>query len=253
MGDIESGNKGGIAVSWPFKIMVKYATRGRKERFFGGMDTIYSLASQPDYIYTVVTADEDDPEMNNDEVRTRLSAYPNTTIIYGLSENKIHAINRDFEKLPDKIKDWDIVVNFSDDQRFVTPNWDDHVRIDINSVFPETLDGFMAYFDPDTKGILATLYVAGRAFYERFSFIYDPQFQSLFCDNLIEDCAKELGKWHYTGFQICHHYNSAYGYADFPKDEMFIKQQDIGWSVDQNLYYKIKSEGIDKYLLKFKR
>lgn len=240
-------------MKWPFNILVKFASRGRKDRFFGGMDTIYKLADLPDHIFTLITADEDDPEMNNDEVRERLKLYPNTEIIYGASENKIHAINRDFDLLPDKFKNWHILVNFSDDQRFVVPQWDNYIRTNFNSVFPENLDGFMAYLDPDTKGALATLYIAGRAFYERFGFIYDGQFQSLFCDNLIEDCAKALGKWHYTGFQICHHYNSAYGYPDFPKDEMFIKQQDIGWSVDQILYYKIKGEGIENYLLQFKK
>lgn len=238
-------------VSWPFPILVKYASRGRPERFIQGLENIYETCAQPDYIRVLVTADLDDPTMANEEIRNKVASYPNARIMYGVSNNKIHACNRDLDLLPDEWKDWDIIANFSDDQRWTTYGWDECVRIDFNSVFPETLDGFMAYLDPDTHGALSTLYIAGRKFFGRFGFIYDPQFVSLFCDNLVEDCAKKLGKYHYTGYPIYRHHNPAYNYSDFPKDEMFIKQQDIGWDVDQKLYYKIKDEGLDKYLQKF--
>lgn len=241
-------------MKWPFLILVKYATRGRKERFFGGMETIYKMASQPDFIYTVVTADEDDMEMNSDEVKERIKQYPNTSIIYGSSKNKIHAINRDMDILPEAIKNWDILVNFSDDQRFVTPMWDDYIRVDMNAqnqMRGTNMDMYLAYLDPDTKGVLSTTLVAGRKFIDRFNFIYDPQFQSLFCDNLMEDCAKALGRYNFTGMQLVHHYNPSYGYAEFPPDAMYEEQQKIGWDIDEKLYYKIKGEGIDKYLQNF--
>lgn len=234
---------------WPFKILVKYATRGRRERFFGGMDTIYSLADLPEYIFTLVTADEDDSEMNNDFVKTKLKTYPNTEIIYGKSDSKIHAINRDFDKLPSYMSGWDIVVNFSDDQRFVSQKWDTQIRIDFNSVFPD-LDGYMSYLDPDTRGALTTTSIMGKRYFNRFGFVYDPSFKSLFCDNLSDDCAKALGKYHYTGYQLIHHYNPAYGYSDFPRDSMFEEQQKIGWDTDQQTYNRIKNEGIENYLKK---
>lgn len=236
---------------WPFVILVKYATRGRPERFFEGMETIYNLCSQPDYIRVLVTADIDDPTMFNDTVRDKILSYKNSHVIYGTSKNKIDAINRDLDILPEGFKDWDIVANFSDDQRWTVYGWDDYIRTDFNSVFPETLDGYMAYRDPDTNGALSTLLIAGRPFIDFFGFIYDPQFVSLFCDNLMEDSAKRLGKYHYTGYDIYRHRNPSYGYADCPPDEMYIEQQRIGWDVDQKLYYKIISEGIDNYLSKF--
>lgn len=237
---------------WPFKILVKYASRGRRDRFFGGMNTIYSLADLPDHVFTVVTADEDDPQMNNKDVRLQLRQYPNTKIIYGKSESKIHAVNRDMDNLPDNIKDWDILVNFSDDQRFVQPKWDTHIRVDFNAVFPD-LDGYMSYLDPDTKGALTTTMIIGKPYFDRFGFIYDPQFKSLFCDNLADDCAQALGKYHFNMLQLIHHYNPSYGYSEFPADEMYEQQQRVGWDEDQRLYYDIKSKGIDKYLKQFKK
>lgn len=234
---------------WPFKILVKYTTRGRVDRFFEGMETIYNLCSQPDYIRVIITADLDDEKMNNDDVKERISKYKNAHVIYGTSTGKINAINRDMDILPDDFKDWDIIANFSDDQRFTIFGWDDLIRTDFNSVFPETLDGYMAYLDVDTKGSLSTLLIAGRKFIDLFGFIYDPVFISLFADNLVEDCAKHLGKYHYTGYTIYQHLLPCYGHL--PEDEMWRIQQDIGWNTDIVTYYDIIAKGIPEYLKQF--
>ena len=234
---------------WPFKILVKYATRGRVDKFFDGMESIYNLCSQPDYIRVLITADEDDNSMNNDEVRKRILKYKNAHVIYGSSTGKINAINRDFDIMPDEWKDWDIIANFSDDQRWTAKDWDDRIRIDFNSVSPD-FSHFMAYLDPDTHGALSTLYIAGRKFFDMFKWVYDPVFIALFCDNLTEDCARHLGKYHYTGYSIYVHLNPAY-YPHLGEDQMFRQQQDIGWSVDQWTYYKIKENGIENYLKQF--
>jgi hypothetical protein len=238
--------------SWPFIILVKYASRGRAERFLQGLENIYNLCAQPEYIRVLVTADIDDPAMNNKAIKDICEAYKNCKIIYGTSANKIAACNRDLDVLPTEFEGWDIIANFSDDMRFTMHGWDDLIRVDFNSVFPEKLDGYMAYLDPDTHGALSTLFIAGKPWVERFGFIYDPQFDSLFCDNLAEDAAKHLGKYHYTGYSIYQHFNPSYNYADFPPDQMYIEQQKIGWTKDHDTYYRIVAEGIDNYLEKFK-
>lgn len=237
--------------TWPFKILVKYASRGRTNRFLDGLDNIFDLCSQPDYIKVLITADLDDPHMNNDEVKKHIAKYKNAHVIYGVSENKIHAINRDLDIMPDDYKDWDIVANFSDDQRWTIYGWDDLIRVDFNSVFPGKLNGYMAYLDPDTKGALSTLFIAGRRWVDAFGFIYDPIYHALFCDNQAEDAAKHLGLYHYTGYSIYQHFNPAYGYEKFERDTMFNEQQQIGWTRDMELYYKLQAEGIGKYLQKF--
>lgn len=229
---------------WPFKILVKYASRGRPQRFFDGMESIYSLCSQPDHIRVLITADLDDPLMNNNEVKEQICQYKNAHIIYGISENKIHACNRDFDVIPEEWKDWDIVANFSDDQRWTMQNWDDYIRIDFNQISPD-FSHFIAYLDPDTKGALSTLYIAGRNWYDQFGYIYNPEYVSLFADNEVEDIAKMKGKYHYTGYSIYQHFNPAYNYDNFPKDEMFIKQQQIGWDIDQKTYYARKARNFD--------
>ena len=64
-------------------ILIKYATRGRVSRFFDGMESIYNNCTDDRNIRVLVTADEDDLEMNCDEVRERLLGYRNVEIIYG--------------------------------------------------------------------------------------------------------------------------------------------------------------------------
>jgi hypothetical protein len=233
---------------WPFKILVKYATRGRPSRFFEGMETIYNLCSQPDYIRVLITADEDDLEMNNDEVKEKIAKYKHAHVIYGTSTGKINAINRDFDIMPEEWKDWEIICNFSDDQRWIVFGWDDRIRIDYNYISPD-FSHFMAYLDPDTQGALSTLYIAGRKFFDFFGWVYDPIFIALFCDNLIEDSARYMGKYHYTGYTIYKHLCPSYGHI--PEDSMFRQQQDIGWSIDQWTYKKIIDAGIENYLKQF--
>jgi hypothetical protein len=233
---------------WPFLILVKYATRGRPDRFFEGMNTIYDLCSQPDYIRVLITADEDDLTMNNDAVKKRIGEYKNAHVIYGHSTGKINAINRDFDKLPEGWDKWDIIANFSDDQRWTIFGWDDLIRVDFNAISPD-FSHFIAYLDPDTHGALSTLYIAGRKFFDVFGWVYDPIFIALFCDNLVEDCAKLMGKYHYTGYSIYQHLCPSYGHI--PEDQMFREQQTIGWTIDQVTYYDIKSKGIDNYIIKF--
>ena len=232
------------------KILVKYASRGRPKKFLAGLENIYATCSNVEQIIVLVTADIDDKSMCNEEMRDKIQSFPNCKVIYGTSKNKIDAINRDLYILPNGFEDWTILANFSDDMRWTVPYWDEYIISD----FKQNCDdysGYMAYLDPDTHGVLSTLFIAGRKWVDTFGFIYDPKFVSLFCDNLVEDCAKKLGKYFYNSLSIYRHFNPAYNYPDFQRDEMFNEQQRIGWDVDQKLYHKIHEEGLDKYLEQF--
>lgn len=231
-------------------ILVKYASRGRPERFLNGLENIYATCSQSEKLRVLVTADIDDPTMCNEEMKNKIESFPNCKVIYGTSKNKIDAINRDLNILPADFEDWDILVNFSDDMRWIMPSWDEYIRTDFKLLYPN-YSGYIAYLDPDTHGVLSTLFIAGKKWVNAFGFIYDPKFVSLFCDNLVEDCAKKLNKYSYVPLSIYRHFNPAYNYPDFKRDEMFNQQQIIGWDIDQKVYNKIQEEGLDKYLEEF--
>lgn len=224
----------------PFKLF-KFASRGRPERFFTSLDSIVNNISDKDYYHVSCTLDEDDATMNNDTVISRINSYKNVSIAWGKSESKIHAINRD---MPDI--DWDILFCVSDDLVVDMFGFDVMIAVDMLNWFPD-LDGLLHYPDQDAKEHLATIYIAGRKFYDRFGYIYHPKFKSLWCDNLVMDISKLLGKYKFCGCQLFRHLNPAYGYL--PKDEMFLRQQ-ADWNHDELLYNEIKSRGYDLHLIK---
>lgn len=188
------------------------------------------MVANKDNFKIVCTLDLDDTTMYNTDIITKIGEYPNTIAMYGKSKSKIDAFNRDMEELTD----WDIVVAVSDDMRFITFGFDDIIREGFRCNAPD-LDGLLHYPDQDAKHIIPVLYVAGRKYFERDLFIYNPIYWSLFCDNESKDIAIIRGKFFYMGIQIVNHLCPAYGHL--PRDEQFNRQQDM-WGHDEKLYIR---------------
>lgn len=227
-------------MSEPFKILFKYPSRGRPQRFFDGLDNLIANIADVDYYHISCTLDDDDETMNNKEVIDKISTYKNTSIGWGKSMSKIDAVNR---SIPDY--NFDILVNMSDDMRFNLYGFDQCIRVDMNNHFPN-FDGLLHYPDQDAKEWLATMYIAGRKWWEfRNKYIYHPSYLSLFCDNEEMDVARMLGKYKYLGYQINLHLNPAYGHLE--RDNMFNEQQ-WHWNIDEENYKKRKQTffGLDE-------
>jgi len=221
------------------KILIKYPSRGRPGAFFEGLDSIVNNAHNLSDILVLGTFDVSDPVMCNRELFDGSKVLP----FWGFSESKVHAINRDLQIVnPNTSKkpflDFDILVVFSDDMRFTAPGFDTILR---NAFADGNLDKLIHLPDQDAKDALATMYIAGRTFYERFGYVYHPSYKSLWCDNEIMEVAQRLGKYEYVDYPgVIAHLNPAYGHG--PKDEMFLEQQRIGWNEDHKNYMLRKSE-----------
>ena len=232
------------------KILVKFPSRSRPDRFFRSLDSLYQLCYNPADMYVLVAADVDDESMMNSFVYTKVvNEYKNIKIAYGKSDSKIHAINRHINELPKfwpEAADWDVIVVMSDDMMFLMPNWDEIIRTEIAL---GGLDTLLHIPDQDAKHLLATMYIAGRTFYERFGYVYDPRFLSLWCDNLVQDIAKKLRKYRYVDMpNVFAHLNPVYGHLK--RDDMFDRQQ-ADWGVDETMYRQIKSNGYELDKLKY--
>ena len=81
------------------KILIKFPTRGRKNKFFNVLKKYQSFANNINDISFLVSIDEDDAEMNNPDSLDILSSFKNCYVVIGKSESKIHAVNRDIDKL----------------------------------------------------------------------------------------------------------------------------------------------------------
>jgi len=215
------------------KILFKLISRSRPERFFKTLDNLHSMIADKENFHIVCTLDTDDSTMNNEEVKARINTYAYTTAMWGISHSKIHAFNRDMED----ITGWDICVAVSDDMLFTVFGFDYLIREWFNHNAPDT-DGLFHALDNDAKMAVPVLYIAGRKYFERDLFIYNPIYWSVFCDNESADIAKIRGKYFYTGIQILNHLNPAYGHL--PRDEQFDRQQNM-WAHDEKIYYRRKA------------
>jgi len=218
-------------MSSPYRILFKYPSRGRIDRFFQGLNSIYENLYDTANFHVACTLDKDDSVMNSDEFRERIKSYGNLSVQWGLSDSKVHAINRDMPEI-----EWDIVVVMSDDMRVTFYGFDQIIR----EQFDGSLDFLLHIPDNDAKDILATMYIAGKDFYSRFNYIYHPSYKSLFCDNEIQEIAQKLGRYKFVNCPgLIFHANPAYGHH--AKDAMFLTQQEIGWTVDQQNYNERKA------------
>lgn len=218
------------------KILIKYPSRGRPKAFFEGLDSIVWNLHDADNTVVLCTLDHDDHSVTQ-EFYDQLVQYKTKVTLYwiaGTSKSKIHAINRDNSFLPN----WDAAVVFSDDMRFTSLYFDKIIR---DKFADGDLDKLLHFPDQDAKHALATMYIAGKTFYNRFGYVYHPSYRSLWCDNEIMEVAQKLGKYHYIDYPgVITHLNPAYGYGE--KDEMFIEQQRVGWDEDHKNYMRRKSE-----------
>jgi hypothetical protein len=106
------------------KLLIKFPTRGRKQKFFKVFNHYQNLCEDLDNTYFLVTLDNDDEDMKLSEVEEMLNTFKNVKVIYGDSISKIHAVNRDIEM----INDWDIFLLASDDMIPKVKGYDNIIR-----------------------------------------------------------------------------------------------------------------------------
>lgn len=223
-------------------ILHKFATRSRPEKFFTCLDNIINRANDKENMAILVTADMNDTTMFNPQVVERLKPYVESGIvipIFGESKSKIDAINRDMNKISliDKIKDWGILCNVSDDMEFIVDGYDEIIRNKFNEFYPN-LDGNLHFNDGFTGDKVVTMSIMGRKYYERFNYIYHPSYISLWCDNEYTEVARRLNKIAYFHTPIYRHNHPA-NIKGLHRDEQLIQTESF-YQIDGNTYNERK-------------
>jgi hypothetical protein len=169
------------------RLLYKFASRSRPEKFFACLNNILDMAEHDDFVI-VPTLDDNDHTVNQ-LFKDKLSTFgEKIQPVFGRSTSKIHAVNRD---MPGGL--WDIVIATSDDMEFVQKGFDLQIISDMNTHFPDS-DGVLHYPDGFDHDDILSLPVIGRKYYDRFGYIYHPSYQSLFCDEEAILVARGLGK-----------------------------------------------------------
>jgi len=219
-------------------ILYQYASRSRPERFFTGLDNILSLQQDKENFRIQCVLDEDDATVDYAFLdRAQRYAEQNEGKIiwnFGHSTGKIHAINRQLPELP-----WDILINFSDDMKFIRPAFDEIIR----SAFEiHGLNTFMHFPDQDTKDILCTMSIMGRPYYERDRYIYHPAYKSLWADNHAMAVAKLRGCYQFDPCRLYDHLLPAMGHL--PRDPLFEYEQGF-WPEDERTFRAFELRNFD--------
>lgn len=221
-----------------YKILIKFASRSRPHKFFGGIDNIISNIGDLNNFCILASLDVDDVSMNNPETIKKLTEYveryPDKIIIkFGHSKNKIDAINRDVNEIKEKYE-FDILVNFSDDMEFIQHSFDETIRNKFFVHYPDT-DGNIYFNDGFVGDRISTMSIIGRKYYDKFNYIYHPSYHSLWCDNEYTEVAKRNQKILYFHENIYKH-NHPSNIGGF-MDEQLIKTEAFS-DLDRQNYEK---------------
>lgn len=184
------------------KILIKFPSRGRPEKFKGTFYQYMNKQSHKHDLQFICSFDTDDEHMDADHIKTYLNNQPNTKYHYGTSSNKIEAINANM----DMADPYDILILAADDLFPIVENYDDIIAEDMIKYHPD-MDGTLHYMNPSWEERLDIGCIMTKKYYDRFNFIYNPVYKSIFADNEYMEVAKILGKHQYIPNQIfAHHY-----------------------------------------------
>ena len=226
------------------KILIKFASRSRPWKFFNCIKNIFDHQTE-NSITILASLDDDDETMNTPKIRDWFARYNKKGIVsvYGKSKNKIDAINRDMHM----VSDWDILINFSDDMLFIKKGFDRDIMDAFENNFPD-MDGVLHYHDGHNyKDELMTMSIMGRKYYDRFGFIYHPDYISLWSDNEARDVAKALGKYKYMGddliiFNHNHPMHQGMGMTNYDAQ---LKHTESFFFTDKETYLRRKEKNFD--------
>jgi hypothetical protein len=219
-----------------FKILFKYASRSRNQKFFIGLDNILQNIGDLNNFCILISLDIDDVTMNNPLTITKLTEYvqrypENIIVKFGTSSSKIDAINRDVNEIKSKFN-FDILVNFSDDMEFTQHSFDEIIRNKFYDFYPDT-DGNIYFNDGFVGDRISTMSIIGRKYYDKFNYIYHPSYHSLWCDNEYTEVAKRNQKILYFHENIFRH-NHPSNIGGFV-DEQLVKTESFA-DIDRQNY-----------------
>jgi len=219
------------------KILYKFATRGRPEKFKKVLETYYQMMSGKNPFEFIISVDKDDSTMNNQNMISYLQSKPNLKFFFGESKTKIEAVNADIKGIY-----FDILVIVSDDMIPQIQGFDDIIVKHMNQYFPN-MDGALHYNDGCCgQDKCITLSIIGRKLYEYFGYVYHPAYKSFYCDNEFTDEVRRLNKVVYIPQVIIKHVWSG---GPSSSDALYRRNSQMG-KEDATTYARRKMQGFPR-------
>ena len=215
-------------------ILVKIPTRWRPEKFLDVLRKYIDFQNTTEVQY-LISIDSDDCKMTPQAIDKIYSVYDKIKIFSGESSGKVNAYNRDIEA----ISGWKILVVTSDDMIPVYQGWDHEIANQMSRLYPD-YDGVLHFNDGYTGKKLNTLPIMGKKYYNRFGYVYNPAYQSLWCDNEFMEVAEKLNKQTYFDLTLFRHDHP----ANIPnKRDAVYNLNESFYHLDKKIFEKRKQDG----------
>ena len=217
----------------PLTLLMKVTSRQRPTILLETVRQYIEMAEDTRNMVWLFSFDEDDESCRSAEFTSNLQNLIEPTgtgmkslCVWGKSSYKIEAINRDINNEHFKAH-WDILLNISDDQRPIVKGYDNIIR----RAMPDDLDASLWFSDGQPR--VNTQEIIGRSYYNRFGYIYHPDYKSLWCDNESTEAAYRLGKQIKSSQQIVRHIHPAWGGSySLPNDTLYERNNKF-WNEDE--------------------
>lgn len=201
-------------------ILFNLASKTRPDAFNAVVDRIYEYCTQP---FTILA------KLDNDDRKRPLYKTDRVTVVASLNNDKIEAINKGIPRTG-----WDIIVDVSDDFVFTKPGFDMLIR---EHCGPNDCVHFPEKHVGDAIIIMA---VMGNEYYNRYGFIFNPAYKSLFCDDELTAVAKQTGCYKFVNEHIFYHAHPSLGYG---KPDVQRLRTESYWHQDKRTFEKRKAAG----------
>jgi len=215
------------------KLLIKFPTRNRPAKFIKILDKYYSLLDDKTTKF-IISCDNDDDTMNNEGMKEYIADLTdiNIEVCYSDNKSKIEAVNGNMENV-----DFDIVLLASDDMIPAVQGFDTIIKNKMAEHYPDT-DGVLWFNDGYQGNKLNTLCILGKKYYDRFNYIYNPEYKSVWSDNEFMDVANILNKQTYFDEVIIRHEHPDWG---FGKNDLIHQENMKNESFDRQIYNKRKN------------
>tara|TARA_R100001082_G_scaffold109370_1_gene86408 strand:- start:2110 stop:2796 length:687 start_codon:yes stop_codon:yes gene_type:complete len=174
------------------KLLIKFPSRNRPDKFKKVLRKYIDFLSGNHDVRFVISMDEDDKKMNTKDIKTFLKRLRKGGVDlvyhYGNSKSKVEACNANMEN-----ENADVIMLISDDMIPQLRNYDDVIFEYFSKAFPD-FDGGIKFHDGLRNDILMTLPIIGWKVYEKWGYIYHPDYTSLYCDTEQTFALQIMGK-----------------------------------------------------------
>lgn len=217
-------------------LLIKIPTRSRPEQFFRILDMYYQKLSHKVPYQFLITCDVDDTTMNCPAVIEKLNSYKNLSYSFSKNNSKVEAYNRDVAA-----HNFDILLVTSDDLEPVMDGYDTVIVQRMQEAFSD-YDGVLNFHDGYVGAQCNTYPVIGKKYYDRFGYVYHPEYKSLYCDEELCVVSKMLRKERVCGEVIIKHNHPVWGAGQW--DALYVRNEQLK-SQDEATFNSRRAKNFD--------